>query len=88
MASLAPKSAICDAVSLSCAAAKRSLLTDGFGSDLVSYVEVYYSRIVAVAVTRRGLSGKRIGEVRAWNGVDGPLKCLSDSATSDLEVIL
>ncbi len=59
-------------------------------SDLVPSVKAY-SRIVAVvpvAVARISLRGKRIGQIRAWNGVDGPLKRLPDSAPSDLKVIL
>ena len=36
----------------------------------------------------RDLCRKRIRKVRAWNGVDGPLKRLSDSPASNLKVIL
>ena len=39
-------------------------------------------------MTRADLRGKGIGKVRAWNGVDGSLKPLSDSSASDLEVVL
>lgn len=57
------------------------------GHDLVPYVEAYVS-ISAVAVISIGSRGKRIGKIEAWNRVDGPFKRLSDSAPSDLKVIL
>ena len=37
---------------------------------------------------RASLRGEGIGKVRTWNGVNGSLEPLSDSAASDLEVVL
>lgn len=61
-------------------------MTGGKGS--ISSLSEEYSQRIAVAMTRANLRGKGIGKVRAWNGVDGSLKSLSDSAASDLEIVL
>lgn len=41
-----------------------------------------------LAVIRASLRGEGVGKIRAWNGVNGSLEPLSDSAASDLEVVL